>query len=108
MRGNSRQQGGTIMHAIIRTYSGGGAKKFFDFAQTRKSEIEQVMRAVPGFISFTAFETADGGATVTVCNDKAGTDESARVAREWIAKNAGDIGVSPPSVTEGSVVLHAK
>jgi hypothetical protein len=59
-----------------------------------------------GFAGFTVISTAEGGATLTVCNDKAGTDESSPVAREWIAKNAADIGVSPPSVSEGSAILH--
>jgi hypothetical protein len=96
------------MHAVIRTYSGGGAKKLFDLLQTRKVDVETLIRAVPGFVSFSLIQTADGGASVTVCNDKAGTDESVRVARDWIAKNAADIGASPPSVAEGSVILHLK
>jgi hypothetical protein len=45
---------------------------------------------------------------VTVCEDKAGTDESLRVAREWMGKNAANLGASPPTVTEGPVILHLK
>jgi len=44
--------------------------------------------------------------SVTVCQDKAGCDESSRIAKEWIGQNASDLGVSPPTVVEGSVVLH--
>jgi hypothetical protein len=40
--------------------------------------------------------TADGGVSVTVCRDKAGTEESLRVAREWIQQNAGHIKATPP------------
>ncbi len=40
--------------------------------------------------------------------DKAGTDESLKVARDWIQKNAADIGASPPAVMEGSVILQVK
>jgi hypothetical protein len=35
-------------------------------------------------------------------------DESSQLAREWIGKNASDLGVSPLAVAEGSVVLHLK
>jgi hypothetical protein len=50
--------------------------------------------------------TADGGVSVTVCRDKAGTEESLRVAREWIQQNAGHIKANPPAVAEGAVILQ--
>ncbi|GBF27146.1 hypothetical protein MnTg02_02192 [bacterium MnTg02] len=94
------------MHAVVRSYSGQGAKELFDLLEQRKSEVETIIRSVPGFVSYTLLRSADGGVTVTVCHDKSGTDESMRVAREWIQQNASDIGSSPPAVSEGSVVLQ--
>jgi hypothetical protein len=44
---------------------------------------------------------------MTVCQDKAGTEESGRVAKEWIVKNAGNIGVDAPKVSQGSIIIHA-
>jgi hypothetical protein len=41
-----------------------------------------VISTVPGFISYEAFRTDIGGQTVTVCQDRAGTDESSRRAAE--------------------------
>jgi hypothetical protein len=52
--------------------------------------------------------TAGGGFSVTVCQDKIGTEESVRVARDWIAKNAGNTGVAAPTISEGTVMLHLK
>ena len=52
--------------------------------------------------------TADGGFSITVCQDKAGTDESIRAARDWIAKNAGNTGAAAPTISEGTVMLHLK
>jgi restriction endonuclease Mrr len=52
--------------------------------------------------------TGDGGITITVCQDKAGTDDSLQKAKDWIGKNASDMGASAPKVSEGSVVLHLK
>ena len=94
------------MHAVIRTYSGQGAKELFDLLEQRRLDVENVIRRVPGFQAYTLMRTADGGVTVTVCMDKAGTDASLQVAREWIEQNAPDIGASPPTVSEGPVILQ--
>jgi hypothetical protein len=42
---------------------------------------------------------------VTVCESKAGTDESSRRAAEWVKDNV-PVTVDPPKVTEGSAILH--
>jgi len=34
------------MHAMVRTYSGKGAKKFADLLEERKAEVEKVLRSV--------------------------------------------------------------
>lgn len=95
------------MHAVIRNYSGAGAKKLFDVLEERKTDVEKLIRGVKGFVSYSLVRTDDGGITVTVCKDKAGTDESLKVARDWVAKNASSAGASPPKVSEGPVVIHA-
>jgi hypothetical protein len=96
------------MHAVIRTYSGKGAKELFDLLEKNKSDLERVMREVKGFVSYSAVRTADGGSTVSVYQDKNGTDESVRVARDWIASNAGDAGTAAPAISEGAVIMHLK
>ncbi len=96
------------MYAVVRTYSGKGAISLFNLLEQRTKEVESIIRGVSGFQSYTLISTDDGGVTVTVCNDKAGTDESLQVARDWIQQNAEDLGVIPPSVSEGSVVLHLR
>jgi hypothetical protein len=95
-----------IMHAVIRNYSGDGAVELFDLLDARKNEVEEKMRAISGFVSYALVRTADGGTSVTVCDDKSGTDESAAVARDFISENAADIRVSAPTTKEGSVILH--
>jgi hypothetical protein len=96
------------MHAVIRAYSGRGAKELFDVLEQRKADVESVMRPIKGFVSYTALRTGDGGVTVTVCQDKAGTDESVAKARDWVARNAASMGAAAPTVSEGSVIIHAK
>jgi len=96
------------MHAVVRNYSGSGAKELIDMLEERKGEVESVIRSVTGFVGYTLIRTDDGGVTVTVCEDKAGTDESLRVARDWIQENASDLHTSPPAVSEGSVLLSMR
>ena len=95
------------MQAVIRTYSGKGSKELFDLLEQRKADVESVMRPIKGFVSYTAARSGDGGITVTVCQDKAGADESVQKARDWLAKNAGSTGAVTPTVSGGSVVVHA-
>ena len=96
------------MHAVVRSYSGKGAKELFDVLEKRKTEVDNLMRPVKGFVSYTLARSGDGGFSVTICQDKAGTDESVKAARDWIAKNAGNVGASAPKVSEGPVIVHLK
>jgi hypothetical protein len=96
------------MHAVVRTFHGAGAKQLFDLLETRKGDVEALMRGIKGFASYTLMRTDDGGLSVTVCQDKAGTDQSVDLARDWVKKNAAGTGVGSPTYTEGSVILHLK
>ena len=96
------------MHTVIREYSGKGAKELGDVLEKHKSDVEKLLRGVKGFVGYTLLRTGDGAVSVTTCNDKAGADESLKVARDWIAKNAANTGVGAPRVHEGPVILHLK
>lgn len=93
------------MHVVVRSYSGQGASELFDLLGQRQAEIEDLIGGVPGFVSYAAFRSGDGGMTVTVCQDKAGTDESSQRAANWIKENMGTP-ASPPAITEGETVLQ--
>ena len=94
------------MHAVLRTYSGKGAKELFDVIEKNKTDVENVLRSVKGFVGYSLTRTSDGGFSVTVCNDKAGTEESSAKAKDWIKQNASKAGASAPAISEGAVVLH--
>jgi hypothetical protein len=74
------------MHAVIRSYSGKGANELATILETNKAEIEKLVRAVKGFVSYSLVRTKDGGFSVSVFQDKAGCDESMKVARDFIKK----------------------
>ena len=100
-----RRQGRRIRLCI---YFGKGAKELFDVLEKNKVDLENTLRSVKGLVSYTLVRSEDGGFSVTVCNDKAGTDESVEKARDWIAKNAAGTGVAAPKVSEGSNVFDLK
>jgi hypothetical protein len=93
------------MYAVIRTYSGEGASELFDLLGQREADVKELISGVPGFMNYTALRSDDGGMTVTVCEDKAGTDESSRRAADWVKENASAV-ANPPAITEGDTTLQ--
>jgi hypothetical protein len=93
------------MHAVVRTYSGQGAAELFDLLGQREEDVRALLSGVSGFVCYAAVRTGDGGVTVTVCDDKAGTDESSRRAAGWVKENIGAT-TNPPAITQGDAVLH--
>jgi hypothetical protein len=94
------------MHVVTRRYSGRGAKEMIDLVLKNKDEVTKLMRGVKGFVSYVIVKSGDEWMTATMCNDKAGCDESMRIARDWISKNASSTGVAAPQVNEGEVLLR--
>jgi hypothetical protein len=93
------------MYAVVRTYSGPGASEIFDVIEQREEDVKALITGVPGFVSYAAVRSGDGGVTVTVCEDKAGTDESSRRAAEFVKENVSAT-ANPPAITEGNTVLQ--
>ena len=93
------------MYAVVRTYSGPGAAELFDLLGEREEDVKALITGVPGFVSYAAVRDGEGGVTVTVCEDKAGTDESSRRAAEWVKENVSAT-ARPPTISEGDTVLQ--
>ena len=96
------------MQVVIRKYSGKGAKELFDALEKHAADLEPIMRSVKGFVSYTLARSGSGGFSVTVCQDKAGIDESIQKAKDWIANNAANTGAGAPQVSDGAVIVHLK
>lgn len=93
------------MYAVLRQYSGDGASELFDVLEEKVAEVEGIIRDVPGVVNYVLFRTAGGGVSVTICNDKAGADESSRRAAEWVKENI-TTATAPPSISEGETILQ--
>jgi hypothetical protein len=93
------------MYVVVRSYSGEGASELMDLLEQRDDEVRELISGVPGFVSYAAFRSGGGGATVTVCQDKSGTDESSSRAANWVRENASG-GLAAPSISEGEAFLQ--
>jgi hypothetical protein len=94
-----------MMYVVVRSYSGQGASELFDLLGQREEDVKELISGVPGFARYAAFRSGDGGMTVTICEDKEGTDESSKRAAGWVKENVAGT-VDPPTITEGSTVLE--
>ena len=91
------------MYAVVRRYKGGS--RIIEEVLRSRAEVEQLIRGVPGFVAYYVVKTDDGGATITMCEDRAGAEESVRVAADWVRQHVQGA-ISPPEISEGEVPLH--
>ncbi len=62
---------------------------------------------VSGFKAYYALDAGGGRiASVSVFEDRAGAEESSRVAADWIRQNMASLFPNPPEVLQGEVVAH--
>jgi len=92
------------MYAVLRSSSGKEAKEISNFLEQNKAEVEKLLRSIYGFVSYSLVRTDDGTVSVTVFQDKASADEGIRVQRDWIKKNAPDVGA--PVMSQGPVLVQ--
>ena len=92
---------GHAMHTVIRNYA--GAPGLADDLRKRSKDIETEISSVPGFIAYYLVKTAEGAASVTVCDEKSGCDESTKRATNWLRQNMPNLKLSPPQVITGEV-----
>ena len=93
------------MHTVIRHYSGTGASELADQITVQAEGVKAAIKSVPGVISYALVRTDDGCIAITVCEDKAGADESVRLAAEFVRNNC-TAQASPPVVSEGPTTIH--
>jgi hypothetical protein len=92
------------MHATIRNYSGN--KELVDALVANESAIAEVVSSIGGFRAYYLVRTEDGDAvSVSVFDDRAGTEQSTKAAGDWVRENLSDLAVSAPQVTSGEVVV---
>jgi hypothetical protein len=67
-----------------------------------------VVRALPGFVAYHAFEAADGVvASVLLFESRSGVEEAERHLAAWIEETVEHFQVTPLGVLEGSVIASS-
>jgi hypothetical protein len=77
-----------------------------DAMMKSQDEIKQLVSTVPGFVAYYAFRAGNSVTSVTICKDKAGTDESTRRAATWVKENVAAGAVKPPAINEGDTFVQ--
>lgn len=93
------------MYATVRQYTG-ISDQAFTALLARQPEVETLIRQTPGFAQYDLIRTAGGMTSVTVCADKAGTDESNRRVAAWIQANMPTLVPTPPQIATGESVIR--
>ena len=91
------------MHAVIRHYK--GSSKLIDELVGRRKDVEKLIKGVDGFVAYYLIKTADGGASISVFENQAGTEESTKRAAAFIKENLEGVAAGPPEVIEGQTVI---
>ena len=94
------------MEVIIRTYHGKGTRKLFDVGEQHETELQSLMRAVPGLVSFTLARNDQGGFSVTICQNQQGIEQSVKIARDFMTQHAPDACLAAMHISEGKVITH--
>ena len=94
------------MFAVIRHYHfdpGDGA----EIDRRIREEFVPIVKSAKGFVRYYWLDTGDGeGASVSVFKDKAGADESVRLAAEYVKDHLSKFLVQKPEIIEGPIKAH--
>ena len=92
------------MYGSIRRYK---VSKPTEFTERVNASFINVLRKVPGFISYTAIDEGSGSwASVSLFVSKEGVTRSDALAADWVKEHAADLVTGAPEITEGVVVVR--
>ena len=94
------------MHAAIRQYQVDPGS----VDEIRRGVNEGLLPRIKEVYGFQAYYAIDAGggrmASISVFEDRAGAEESTRMAADWRRQNMASLIPNPPEVLEGEVVVH--
>jgi hypothetical protein len=91
------------MHVVVRHYK--GSSKLIDMLVGDRTAVEELIRGVHGFVAYYLVRTADGGASISIFENEAGTTESTTRAATFISENHPGVAAGPPEIIEGQAVI---
>ena len=94
------------MYAVIRRYQF-DPKSSEEISRHVREGFIPLLRKTPGFVTYHWLDTGDGvGASLSIFNDKAGAEESVRLAAAYVQEHLAGL-LGKPEVTQGEVKAHA-
>jgi quinol monooxygenase YgiN len=94
------------MYASIRRYKTNPGKAAELMQQVNQGFVPIISKA-PGFIAYYALDAGgDIVASVSVFQDRAGAEESNRMAADWVRQSIASLVAGPPEITAGAVKVH--
>ena len=91
------------MYVTVRRYT--NAEALADAMASRTSEVQALISGVTGFVNYYSTRDGDTVTSVTICDEKAGCDESTRLAGQWVRENVKSLPGSP-EVSGGEVFIN--
>jgi hypothetical protein len=91
------------MYTVVRQYDAAG--ELGDLMVQRADEVNEVIGTVPGFVAYYAARDGDQMTSITVCNDRAGVEESSRRAAAWVKENLPNAKLGAPTTRQGDVFI---
>ena len=94
----------TPMFASVRKYN--GAPRLVEELLKKQDDIKSVLRPIRGFHAYYLLKTNDGAVSMTVCEDRAGAEESNRVASTWLKDKLPTFATHMPEIVTGEVQIQ--
>jgi len=94
----------TPMFASIRKYN--SAPMLADELSKKQDEIKAVLAPISGFHAYYLIKTGDGAVSMTICEDRAGAEESNRVAATWLKDKLPTFATRPPEIWAGELRIE--
>ena len=91
------------MYVTVRRYT--NAKALIDAMSSRSGEVNELISGVSGFVSYFGSKDGDTMTSISVYDDKAGCDESTRLAGEWVRANVTPL-PGAPEISGGEVFIN--
>ena len=97
------------MYSVVRLYTMKSAGDIDKVVDTTRSGFLPIVTKAPGFVAYT-MAAAEGGELVTIgfFADRAGADESTRLAADWVRDNLAWAVEGPPKIAAGEVRIQER
>jgi hypothetical protein len=94
------------MFAVIRHYHF-DPKDSAEIDRRIREEFVPIVKSAKGFVRYYWLDTGDGeGASLSVYKDKAGADESVRLAADYVKENLSKLLTQKPEIIQGPIKAH--